>query len=66
MPPYKIELWGTDGSARILNVTVSIDAAKRVYQEAPGQLRTGETIKIRDASGALVLSSDTSDERSQQ
>ena len=66
MPPYKVEVWGADGSSRILNMTVSINAAQRVYQEALATLRTGETIKIRDASGALVLSSDTSDERSQQ
>ena len=56
--PFKIEVWGADGSSRILNMTVSIDAAKRVYQEALGQLRTGETLKVKDASGALVLSSD--------
>jgi hypothetical protein len=57
-PPFKIEVWGADGTSRILNMTVSIDAAKRVYQEALGQLRTGETLKVKDASGALVLSDD--------
>ena len=61
MPPFKIEVWGADGSGRVLNMTVSIDAAKRVYQEALGKLGTGETIKVRDASGALVLSSDSSE-----
>jgi hypothetical protein len=58
MAPFKIEVWGADGSSRILNMTVSIDAAKRVYQEALANLRAGETIRVRDATGVLVLSSD--------
>jgi hypothetical protein len=56
--PFKIEVWSADGNSRILNMTVSIDAAQRVYQEALANLRTGDTIRVRDANGALVLSSD--------
>ena len=48
MPPFKVEVWGADGSSRILNMTVSIEAAKRVYQEALGKLCTGETLRVKD------------------
>ena len=59
--PFKIEVWSADGNSRILNMTVSIDAAQRVYQEALANLRTGETLRVKDASGALVLSSNSSE-----
>jgi hypothetical protein len=59
--PFKIEVWSADGTSRLLNMTVSLNAAERVYQEALANLRTGETLKVRDANGALLLSSDTSE-----
>jgi hypothetical protein len=58
MPPFKIEVWGADGNSRILNMTVSIDAAKRVYREALGKLCTGDVVRVVDAKGRIVLSSD--------
>jgi hypothetical protein len=61
LAPFKIEVWSADGNSRILNMAVGIEAAQRVYQEALANLRTGETLRIKDANGALVLSSDTSE-----
>lgn len=57
MPPFKIEVWGADGNC-VLNVTVSIDAAKRVYQEAIAKLNTGKVVRVVDAKGQTVLSSE--------
>jgi len=37
---------------------MSVEAAERVYQESVAKLRAGETIRVRDAAGALVFSSD--------
>ena len=53
MPPFKIEVWGADGNC-VLNVTVSIDAAKRVYQEAIAKLNTGKVVRVVDAKGQTV------------
>jgi hypothetical protein len=54
-PPYRIELW-SNGNSQILNVTMSVEAAERVYNESVANLRSGETIRVRDAAGALLLS----------
>ena len=37
---------------------MSLDAAQRVYNESIAKLRAGEVIRVRDAAGALVLSTD--------
>jgi hypothetical protein len=57
-PPLKIELWDANGNAQLLNVVTSIESARRVYSENVGKLRAGETIRVRDSAGALVMSSD--------
>ena len=59
--PFKIEVWSADGTSRLLNTTVGAEAAQRVYEEALANLRTGETLRVKDASGALVLSSNSSE-----
>jgi hypothetical protein len=59
-PPYRIELWN-GGNSQLLNVTMSLPAAERVCQESLPNLRAGEVIRVRDAAGALVLSTDPSD-----
>jgi hypothetical protein len=58
--PYRIELW-TNGSPQLLNVVMSLAAAKRVCQASVPNLRAGEVIRVRDAAGALVLSSDSTE-----
>ena len=50
-------MWGADGNC-VLNVTVSIDAAKQVYQEAIAKLNTGKVVRVVDAKGQTVLSSE--------
>ena len=40
---------------------MSVEAAARVYDEAVAKLRNGEVIRVRDAAGALVMSSDSSE-----
>jgi hypothetical protein len=57
-PPYKIEFYDANGSAHILNVAWSFEAAEQVVREHVGELRLNEVIRVRDASGTLVLSSD--------
>jgi len=54
----KISLWTADGNAQLINVVMSLDAAHRVYDESIAKLRAGEVIRVRDAAGALVLSTD--------
>ena len=58
MPPFKIEVWSADGNSRILNMTVGMEAAKRVYDEAIAKLNTGDVVRVKDAKGQIVLSSD--------
>jgi hypothetical protein len=57
-PPYKVEFYDANGSAHLLNVAWSFEAAERVVREHVGDLRPNEVIRIRDSAGALVLSSD--------
>jgi hypothetical protein len=57
-PPYKIEFYDANGSTHILNVAWSFEAAEQVVREHVGELRLNEVIRVRDASGTLVLSSD--------
>jgi hypothetical protein len=57
-PPFKVSLWTADGNAQLLNVVMSVETAQRVFDEAVAKLGTGEVIRVRDARGALVLSSD--------
>ena len=57
-PPYKVEFYDANGSARLLNVAWSFEAAERVVREHVGDLRPNEVIRIRDSAGALVLSTD--------
>jgi hypothetical protein len=56
-PPYRIELW-SGGDSQLLNVTMNLPAAERVCRESIPNLRIGEVIRVRDAAGALVLSTD--------
>jgi hypothetical protein len=57
-PPYKVEFYDVNGSAHLLNVAWSFEAAERVVREHVGDLRPNEVIRIRDSAGALVLSTD--------
>jgi hypothetical protein len=57
-PPYKIELYDANGNAQLLNVAWSFEAAEQVVREHVAELRLNEVIRVRDASGTLVLSSD--------
>ena len=47
-----------DGDSRILNMTVGMEAAQRVYDEALAKLNTGEVVRVVDAKGQIVLSSE--------
>ena len=57
-PPFKVEYWDARGNSRIINHVVSLEAARRVYEETAPRLDTGECVRVRDARGALVCSSD--------
>ena len=55
-PPYRVELRaGDDPEPRLLNITMSIEAAERILQEVATTLRPGEVVHVRDSAGALVL-----------
>jgi len=56
--PFKVEYWDARGNSRIINYVVSLEAARRVYEETAPRLDTGECVRVRDARGALVCSSD--------
>jgi hypothetical protein len=45
----------------LLAVTESFEAAEKAYQEAEANLRVGEVVRVRDALGTLLLSTDEDD-----
>ena len=56
-PPIEVELWKpVDSTRHVLAVTVSFEAAEKAYQEAVANLRLGEVVRLRDAVGTLLLS----------
>ena len=57
-PPFKVEYWDARGNSRIINYVVSLEAARRVYEETAPRLDVGECVRVRDARGATVCSSD--------
>jgi hypothetical protein len=61
-PPFKVELWKpVDDTPHLLAVTESFEAAEKAYQEAVANLRVGEVVRVRDALGTLLLSTDEDD-----
>jgi hypothetical protein len=61
-PPFKVELWKpVDDTPHLLAVTESFEAAEKAYQEAVANLRVGEAVRVRDAVGTLLLSTDEDD-----
>ena len=60
-PPYKIEFYDANGNAHLLNVAWSFEDAERVVREHVHELHPNEVIRIRDSTGALVLSTDPSE-----
>src|SRR5690349_21248127 len=66
LPPLRIELWTAQGNAQLLNVAMSVAAARRVMQEAAPGLRAGDCIVVRDAAGSLVMASNENDRRQEQ
>ena len=58
-PPFEVELWKpVDDSPHLLAVTARFEAAEKAYQEAVADLRVGEIVRVRDAVGTLLLSTD--------
>ena len=58
-PPFKVELWRpVDDTPHLLAVRASFQAAEKVYQKAVANLRVGEVVRVRDALGTLLLSTD--------
>jgi hypothetical protein len=61
-PPFRVELWKpVDDSPHLLAVTESFEDATRAYHEAVVDLRVGEVVRVRDAQGTLLLSTDEDD-----
>ena len=61
-PPFKVELWKpVDDTPHLLAVTESFEAAEKAYQQAEANLRVGEVVRVRDAVGTLLLSTDEDD-----
>ena len=50
VPPIAVQLWTDNGSPRLLNVCMGLEAAERVYNESVAKLRTGETIRVMNSS----------------
>jgi hypothetical protein len=58
-PPFKVELWKpVEDAPHLLAVRASFEAAEKAYQEAIANLRVGEVVRVRDAVGTLLLSTD--------
>ena len=61
-PPFEVELWKpVDDTPYLLAVTASFEAAEKAYQEAIANLRLGEVVRVRDAVGTLLLSTDANE-----
>jgi hypothetical protein len=61
-PPFEVELWKpVDDTPRLLAVTESFEAAEKAYQQAVANLRLGEVVRVRDAVGTLLLSTDANE-----
>jgi hypothetical protein len=61
-PPFKVELWKpVNDTPHLLAVTESFEAAEKVYEAAVANLRVGEVVRVRDALGTLLLSTDEDD-----
>jgi hypothetical protein len=61
-PPFEVELWKpVDDSPHLLAVTASFEAAEKAYHEAFANLRLGEVVRVRDAVGTLLLSTDANE-----
>jgi hypothetical protein len=62
-PPFKVELWKpVDDTPHLLAIRVSFEAAEKAYQKAVANLRVGEIVRVRDALGTLLLSTDTEED----
>src|SRR5262245_46320967 len=61
-PPFEVELWKpVEDTPHLLAVTASFEAAEKAYQEAVANLRVGEVVRLRDAVGTLLLSTDANE-----
>ena len=61
-PPFEVELWKpVDDTPHLLAVTASFEAAEKAYQAAIANLRVGEVVRVRDAVGTLLLSTDANE-----
>ena len=61
-PPFKVELWKpVNDTPHLLAVTESFEAAEKVYEAAVANLRVGEAVRVRDAVGTLLFSTDEDD-----
>jgi hypothetical protein len=47
-----------DDEPHLVAATASFDTAKLAYQEAVANIRVGEVVRMRDAVGTLLLSTD--------
>jgi hypothetical protein len=56
--PFRIVGWKKDGAKLLLAVVMSMDEARKILAENRSQLAAGEKIQVRNAPGALVLSTD--------
>jgi len=61
-PPFRIELWKpSDDEPHLVAATASFETATLAYQEAVANIRVGEVVRMRDAVGTLLLSTDCDD-----
>ena len=61
-PPFEVEFWKPlDDTPHLLAVTASFEAAEKAYHEAVANLRVGEVVRLRDAVGTLLLSTDANE-----
>jgi len=61
-PPFKVELRKpVDDTPHLLAVTESFEDAVKAYQKALVDIRVGEVVRVRDALGTLLLSTDEDD-----
>jgi len=61
-PPFEVEFWKPlDDTPHLLAVKASFEAAKKAYHEAVANLRVGEVVRVRDAVGTLLLSTDANE-----
>ena len=61
-PPFKVEFWKPVDDIRTCRCYREFRGCRKSLLEAVANLRVGEVVRVRDALGTLLLSTDTDED----